>query len=157
MGDLSGIFTFLAILAVIIVICRALASAFPVIKLIASILCPIVAIIVWATNGFWWGLAALVGAFFVAGIFFNIGTDEEYPKTFKKSSYRPSNGLRCMNCGSTNTYKLDKSETEELCNLQYRVNHYGGTMKDAYKCTDCGYHMWYDRDGNLFSTHPKDD
>ncbi len=69
MGDLSGIFTFLAILAVIIVICRALASAFPVIKLIASILCPIVAIIVWATNGFWWGLAALVGAFFVAGIF----------------------------------------------------------------------------------------
>ena len=50
MGDLSGIFTFLAILAVIIVICRALASAFPVIKLIASILCPIVAIIVWATN-----------------------------------------------------------------------------------------------------------
>lgn len=38
MGDLSGIFTFLAILAVIIVICRALASAFPVIKLIASIL-----------------------------------------------------------------------------------------------------------------------
>ncbi len=60
-----------------------------------------------------------------------------------------------MNCGSTNTYKLDKSETEELCNLQYRVNHYGGTMKDAYKCTDCGYHMWYDRDGNLFRPIPR--
>lgn len=152
---MGSFLVFLAITAVIILACRALASAFPVIKTIAAALIWIIPIVVWCTNGFWMGLLALFGAAIVLGILFGFDFDGD-ARNYKKSSYRPKSGIKCENCGSTNTYKLNDEERGELCNLQYRANNYTGTMKDAYKCQDCGYHVWFDHDGKIFYTSPKE-
>lgn len=145
---------FLLLLFVVFILCRALASLFPIIKGIVWLVIVILAIAIWCMHGFWLGLLALFGGALVGSIFFDITTDETDPKTYTGSSSRPSSGLTCQNCNSTNTVKLDRQEMEELCNLQYRENGYNGTMADAYKCNDCGYYLWYDRSGKIFYTHP---
>lgn len=152
MGTLLG---FLAGLVVLGIVCRLLVSAFPVLRTIIQILIWVVAIVVGFASGFWWGVLAFFCAAIISVVFFGVDFDDESdPKTYRKKSFRPKSGLKCQNCGSTNTYKLDDQETEKLYWSQYRANNYGGTMKDAYKCQDCGHHMWYDSDGQFYYTHP---
>jgi len=109
----------------------------------------------WVRGGYktifmWSFILAVIAFFFIAGILFGGGSKAE---DFRRSSHRPQKGIACKNCGSRDTYKLSKSEKSELCELQYRVNDYKGTISDAYRCNECGHHVWFDHDGHVFYTH----
>ena len=150
MGTLLGILVGLVVLGIV---CRLLVSAFPVLKTIIQILIWVVAIVVGFASGFWWGVLAFFCALLISVVIFGVNfEDESDPMAYRKKSFRPKSGLKCQNCGSLNTHKLDDNGMQELCTLQYRANNYGGTMKDAYKCQDCGHYMWYDRDGQFYYT-----
>lgn len=147
MGELIGV----AVGAlVVILICRSIAGAFPVIKRVVMLIPFAAAITVGVTSGIGYGIATFIGSAIVLGIMF--GTDTE-ANDFRHSTHRPKKGITCKNCGSYDTYKISDSEKSELYDLQYNANGYNGTMSDAYRCNKCGHHMWFDRHGDIYYTH----
>lgn len=147
MGELIGI---AAGILIAVVICRSIAAAFPKIRYVIMLMPWVAAIAAWAASGFWYGVGAFISSAIVLGILFGSETEAE---DYRKSSHRPRKGIACKNCGSTDTYKISPGEKSELCEFHYRENDYKGTIADAYRCSKCGHHTWFDYDGQIYYTH----
>lgn len=115
---MGNVLSFLLGVALVIIVCRVLASAFPVIKTIVVVLVWIAAVVMGCVYGFWAGLFSFIGAASVSGILFGVGEDE--------NGHSVSRGMRCPECGSRDVGTVEDGDAGRVT---------------GYACGDCG-HFW---------------